>query len=258
MSIVVANGNTVGVIPYVIGGGISIYTPLIGYGCENVLAARMISAQGEVIEISEDHNPDLLWGIRGAGQFLGLVTEITLRTYPLSKIGSNGVRQIGTIIFPAERAFEVCQALAEIVSRNDHVSAGHFMVMKDPSGEDRQILMVIPQFFGSRTELQAIFKPLMDLKPLFQEFMDCTFLAHSDHLAGQLTKGEFKRFSQTGMKSINPANFQKLADLHLELLKTVSEAERSVFTLEWHTPTPSNSARMTPTAFGHKNVDIWL
>ena len=256
--IAVANGNTVGVIPYIIGGGISSYTPLIGYGCENLLAAKMVSASGKVIEMSETHNLDLLWGIRGAGQFLGLVTEITLRTYPLSLIGPKGVRQIGTIFYPVDRALEACRALAKVTSGKDHASAGHFMVMKDPSGKDRRVLMVAPQYFGTGPELQATFKPLIDLDPLSHQHMDSTFLTHSDHLDWMLPKGEFKRFSQTGMKSINPENFVKLVNLHQNLLDTVPGTERSVFTLEWHTPTPGTGAREIRTAFGHKEVDIWL
>jgi len=45
-------------------------------------------------------------------------------------------------------------------------------------------------------------------------------------------KGDFKRFSQTRLLSINPENFGKLIELHQELLETVSGTERSVFTIE--------------------------
>ena len=209
-----------------------------------------------MVEVSETENSELLWAVQGAGQFFGLVTELALRTYNLSLIGPNGVRQIGVVYFPIERAFEVCQVLAKIVSGNDHASAGHLMVMSDPS--KGRVLMVAPQYFGLGPELQATFKPLIDLEPLEHAHRDSTFVEHSDHLAWMCPKGEYKRFSQTGLNSIHSENFERLVDLHCELLKTCPGTERSVFTLEWHTPTSSKGPRETPTAFGQKEVEIWL
>ncbi|KAL8805833.1 MAG: hypothetical protein Q9182_001745 [Xanthomendoza sp. 2 TL-2023] len=252
----VANGNTVGAIPYMIGGGISSYTPLIGYACENILAARIVVANGDVLVASETENPDLLWAIRGAGQFFGIVTELVLRTHDPSLMGPDGVRQLGTIFYPTARASEVCSVLKNVVSANDHASAGHFMVMNDP--DKGRILMVAAQYFGTGPELHATFKPLIDSDPLDYLHQPSTFEKHSDHLAWMCPKGEFKRFSQTGLTSINPDNFSRLVDLHKELLETLPGTERSVFTIEWHTKTPDHGPRETETSFGLKNIDTWL
>lgn len=56
----VSNGNTVGVIPYFLNGGISSYTPLIRLSYENIVSARLITADSEVIEATELENPELL------------------------------------------------------------------------------------------------------------------------------------------------------------------------------------------------------
>ena len=239
-----------------IGGGISSYTPLIGYACENILSARIVIATGNVIEASDSHHKDLLWAIRGAGQFFGVVTELTLRTYSPSLMGPDGVRQIGMIFFPPERALEICQILKTVISADAHPNAGHFMVMQDPSRG--RVLMVAPQYFGTGPEFQATFKPLIDAGPLHHEHQPSTFDKHSDHLAWMCPKGEYKQFSQTGLTSINPENFKKLVDLHKELVETLQGTERSVFTIEWHTKTPEDGARRTDTSFGLKDVDIWL
>ena len=251
-----ANGNTVGVIPYVIGGGISSYTPLIGYACENILSARIVVANGQIVAASEYQNSELLCAIRGAGQFFGIVTELVLRTYEPSLIGSNGERQLGTLFYPTERASEVCKVLKDVVSRNDHVSAGHFMVIKDPG--KGHVLLLAPDYFGTGPELQATFKPLEDMDPLELNHQPSNFECHSDHLAWMCSKGDFKRFSQTGLESIDPENFGRLVNLHRELVESLPDTARSVFTLEWHTKTPSRGARETETSFGLKDVDIWV
>ncbi|KAI9683797.1 MAG: hypothetical protein M1822_005987 [Bathelium mastoideum] len=251
----VPNGNTVGMIPYCTGGGISAYSPLIGYACENIVSAKIITANGDLVTASDTDRSELLWAIRGAGQFFGIVIEITLRTYDLSVIGPDGTRQIAVVYFPIDRAVEVCKALAEVVSGPGHPSAGHFMVMK--TSERGHVLMVAPQCFGTGPEMQATFKPVIDLGPELFQHMDSTFEKHSDHLAWMCPKGEFKRFSQTGLSSINPENFVRLVELHKRLLDTYPGTERSVFTLEWHTRS-FPEARQTPTSFGLKDIDVWL
>ena len=255
-ALAVANGNTVGVIPYAIGGGISSYTPLIGYACENILSARIVVANGDVIVASDVENKDLLWAIRGAGQFFGIVTELVIRTYDSSLMGPNGIRQLGMIFYPPERAAEVCHALKNVVSINDHAHAGHLMVMKDPSRG--RVLMAAPQYFGTGPEFKASFKPMTDMDPLHHEHQPSTFERHSDHLGWMCPKGDFKRISQTGLVSINPENFARLVELHRQLIETLPGADRSIFTIEWHTETPKNEARKTETSFGLKGIDYWL
>jgi len=128
--------------------------------------------------------------------------------------------------------------------------------MKDPS--QGRVLMVAPLYFGTGPELQATSKPLIDMGPLQHNHQASTFDKHSDHLGWMCPKRDFKRFSQTGLRSINPENFGKLVELHQELLETVPGTERSVFTIEWHTQTLSKGPRETETAFGLKDIDVWL
>lgn len=119
-----------GVIPYFINGGISIYTPLIGYACENIVSAKLITATGEVVEANNTDNCDLLWAIRGAGQFFGVVIELVIRTYPLTVVGNaEGSRQLGTFIFLPQQAADVCRVMKKITTDSEHASAGHIMII---------------------------------------------------------------------------------------------------------------------------------
>ena len=46
------------------------------------LQATVVTADGSILTASETKNPDLFWGIRGAGSNLGVVTEFVLELYP--------------------------------------------------------------------------------------------------------------------------------------------------------------------------------
>jgi FAD/FMN-containing dehydrogenase len=54
-----------------------------GPGCFSIEAAKVVTADGNLVVASEPRNPDLLWAVRGAGPgFFGVVTEYSLRVYP--------------------------------------------------------------------------------------------------------------------------------------------------------------------------------
>jgi FAD/FMN-containing dehydrogenase len=56
-----------------------------GWGCENVVAVDVITADGELVHCDAEQNPDLYWAARGAGPgFMGVVTRFHLRTYPIT------------------------------------------------------------------------------------------------------------------------------------------------------------------------------
>ncbi|KAI0396020.1 hypothetical protein F5Y17DRAFT_456345 [Xylariaceae sp. FL0594] len=103
---------TVGAIPYFLGGGASITSSITGYGSDQILGARMIDATGKFINVTEEAEPDLLYAIRGAGQFFGLVTELTIKIRPLKELGNEeGVIWAGVFTFPLHRARDVALAV---------------------------------------------------------------------------------------------------------------------------------------------------
>ncbi|KAI4864585.1 FAD-binding domain-containing protein [Hypoxylon rubiginosum] len=223
----VGNGNTVGVIPYYLGGGISTYTPFVGYGSENIVAAKLINSNGELVEVSEKQDPELFWGLCGAGQFLGLVTELTIKTKPYSLLGNeDGQRICGTYIFTMQSFDAIYVALEAIMESTEYLSTGHIMI------------------------------PLVDVGPLQQMSIPSTFDKHSDHLDWVCAEGDFKRFNQAGLASWSTRNFKRLAELHSELVENCPDAARSGYTVEWHTP--CRAKRELKTSFGNENVEYWL
>ncbi|KAJ7800231.1 hypothetical protein B0H14DRAFT_3786130 [Mycena olivaceomarginata] len=169
----VGSGNTVGVILYYLGGGISIYTPLIGFGAENIVSARLVAAAGELVEATEQATPSSSGGLRSVGQFLGLVTALMIRTHPYALTGGSACAALMSssrtrptpalhdragspslkqqVLLVAPHADAVCAAVAAIAERTTHVSAGHLMIAQAPS-----LTFCTP----------ALFRPLLALGPV--------------------------------------------------------------------------------------------
>lgn len=122
-----------GVIPYFLNGGASTTTSITGYGSDQILGARIIDAQGNLVEVTQGAEPDLLYALRGAGQFFGLVTELTVKIWPLHALGNDkGVIWVGRFIFPLNRVREVGEAIKDTVDGGSKPTAGLIMAICPP------------------------------------------------------------------------------------------------------------------------------
>ena len=78
--------SMVGLPGYLLGGGIGWLHRKAGAGCDNIVAAELVTAEGRVIEVDESRNPDLLWALRGGGGNFGVVTRFGLRLHRVKDV----------------------------------------------------------------------------------------------------------------------------------------------------------------------------
>ncbi|EGD72105.1 hypothetical protein PTSG_00121 [Salpingoeca rosetta] len=74
-----------GVGGFALHGGFGAISRRYGLAVDNMLAARVVLADGSLVEASEKENSDLFFAIRGAGSLVGVVTSIKFRLFPLAE-----------------------------------------------------------------------------------------------------------------------------------------------------------------------------
>ncbi|MFT4088516.1 MAG: FAD-binding oxidoreductase [Gordonia sp. (in: high G+C Gram-positive bacteria)] len=97
----------VGVVGYLLGGGLSPISRTFGYAADHVRSFRVVTGTGDLVIASPEENPDLFWALRGGKGGLGVVTEVTIDLFPLPIV------QAGGFFFDGSDAAAVVHAFAE-------------------------------------------------------------------------------------------------------------------------------------------------
>lgn len=72
-----------GVAGLTLGGGIGWLGRKYGLSCDNLRAVTLVTASGAIVRATHVENPELFWGIRGAGANFGVVTELEFDLHPV-------------------------------------------------------------------------------------------------------------------------------------------------------------------------------
>lgn len=67
-------------------GGVGFLWRKLGMVADGMRSAVLVTADGEVLRVSDDSHPDLMWALRGGGSNFGLVTEVEVDTHPLDTV----------------------------------------------------------------------------------------------------------------------------------------------------------------------------
>lgn len=87
--------GSVGLGGITLGGGVGYLVRKLGLTIDSLLAAEIVTADGQIRTVDADHEPDLFWGIRGGGGNLGVVTRFQFQLHELPSVVG------GMLILPA-------------------------------------------------------------------------------------------------------------------------------------------------------------
>jgi FAD/FMN-containing dehydrogenase len=102
--------STTGVAGLTLGGGFGWLTRKHGLTVDNLVAAEMVTADGQRVRASAEENADLFWAIRGGGGNFGIVTQFVFQLHPVGPEVLSGL-----IVYPFEQARSVLTQYREYV-----------------------------------------------------------------------------------------------------------------------------------------------
>ncbi|KAH7305515.1 hypothetical protein B0I35DRAFT_381689 [Stachybotrys elegans] len=155
-----------GIVGVAIGAGVNNWIGLHGYILDSLLSVRLVTADADVIEVSETSNPELFFGIRGAGANFGIITSATFRLHPQT---NNGEMLVFDVIYPIEGAnmefFEIFQNITYSMPPELTIECN---VIWNPV-TNAPTLLLEGMYFGPSEEGLRLLAPFLGLKHIFSK-----------------------------------------------------------------------------------------
>jgi FAD/FMN-containing dehydrogenase len=162
-----------------------------GLTADNLVAAELVTAAGDVLRVDEETDPELLWGLRGGGGNFGVVTSFTFKLHP---IGPDVA--FAFVLYPLDQARHVLAEHERIVLVDDDVSTiaftGHVPAAEPfpATLHGRPFVAVAGMYAGPASTGTSALEPLRSLGPVLADlsttmpFAEAQQLLDADYPAG--------------------------------------------------------------------------
>ncbi|HEX2119532.1 MAG TPA: FAD-binding oxidoreductase, partial [Acidimicrobiales bacterium] len=156
-----------GVAGLALGSGSGWLERKLGFTCDNLIRAEVVTADGRKVVASEDESPDLFWGLRGGGGNFGVVTAFHFRLHPVGPIVLGGI-----LLYPAQMAREVTRFYRDfMLGAPDELGAGLAFITAPPEDfvpepvRGQPVLGMILCYAGPVEEGEEALRPLRESLP---------------------------------------------------------------------------------------------
>ena len=145
--------STTGIAGFTLGGGFGWLMRKHGLACDNLLAADVVTADGQFLQASAEEHPELFWGLRGGGGNFGVVTSFTYGLHPVGPIIVGGL-----VVHPLAAGRTVLRFYREATPTLPDECTCHAVVRTSPDGVP--VVALATAAFGAIADGEAMLRPL--------------------------------------------------------------------------------------------------
>lgn len=151
-----------GIAGLTLGGGIGYLMGTQGLTCDNLIGAELVMADGDVRQVDETTDPELLWALRGGGGNFGVVTRFTYKLRPV------GAMYGGTIYYASSRVGEILRLVRDLLAEApDELVV--IVYVGGRRGFDVPVTEVIVAFDGPPERGEGLVRPLRTASPILAD-----------------------------------------------------------------------------------------
>ena len=189
-----------------LGGGIGWLMRKYGLTVDQLLSVDMVTANSELVKASESENPDLFWGIRGAGGNFGIVTEFTFRLNPVGPIVL-----AGPIFWPMDESGQVLRFYRDwITDAPDDLTTivVHRRIPPLPAipkeFHGKPVVTVMSCYAGPVEEGEKVMRPMREFgSPILDLCKPKPFVAHQSMLDPSFPPGQWYYFRSADLAELS-------------------------------------------------------
>ena len=156
------DAGSVGIGGITLAGGIGFLARKNGLTIDDLLAAEVVTADGEVVQASEESEPELFWAIRGGESNFGVATRLQLRLHEISEIVG------GMLILPATPEtitgfLEAADAAPEELSTIANIMIAPPMPFLPEEAHGKPVVMALMAYVGPPDQAEGVLAPFRAL-----------------------------------------------------------------------------------------------
>ncbi|MDQ7978907.1 FAD-binding oxidoreductase [Paraburkholderia sp. SARCC-3016] len=160
--------SKVGVAGLMLGGGCGWLSRRYGLTCDSLLSCEIVTAQGETLTAHQSEHADLFWAIRGGAGNFGIVSSLTFRAHPVSKVYG------GFVAYPRNEAAKVVRSYRDFMAHAPDELTVYAGLMSTPDGTPAVALMMC--YCGTESDGERVTRPLLEMgTPLFAAVQSMPF-----------------------------------------------------------------------------------
>ena len=149
--------STTGIAGLTLGGGIGWLMPTYGMATDNLLSARIVTADGRTLTASEQENADLFWGLRGAGANFGVVSSFEFRLHEVGPTVTGGL-----VAHPFDAAADFLRFYRDFTAKAPDELMTFAGLGHAPDGSGTKLALVVACHIGAPEQAEKDLRPLRE------------------------------------------------------------------------------------------------
>jgi FAD/FMN-containing dehydrogenase len=154
--------GSVGIGGITLAGGVGFLVRKHGLTIDNLLAAEMVTADGDLLHVDADNHPDLFWALRGGGGNFGVATRLRFRLHPLAQVVG------GMLLLPASAEvvagfIALAEAAPEELSTIAHVMPAPPLPFVPAEQHGQLVILALMVYAGEVEAGQRVVAPFREL-----------------------------------------------------------------------------------------------
>ena len=246
--------STTGIAGLTLGGGLGWLMGIHGLAADNLLSVELVNADGAVLNVTAESDPDLFWALRGGGGNFGVATSLEYRLHPLSEVVG------GLVAHPFEAARDVLRFYREFTqSVPDELTVFGGLVYA-PGSSDLRLAALVVCHAGPAEQAQKDLAPLREFgQPLMVELGPMPYTVMNTLLDDGFPRGALNYWKSSFVESLD----DELIDLAIERFETTPSPLNAILFEHFHGAV--TRVGVSDTAVPHREVgynlvmpSVWL
>jgi FAD/FMN-containing dehydrogenase len=246
--------STTGIAGLTLGGGLGWLMGIHGLAADNLLSVELVNADGSVLNVTAESDPDLFWALRGGGGNFGVATSLEYSLHPLSEVVG------GLVAHPFEAARDVLRFYREFTqSVPDELTVFGGLVYA-PGSSDLRLAALVVCHAGPAEQAQKDLAPLREFgQPLMVELGPMPYGVMNTLLDDGFPRGALNYWKSSFVESLD----DELIDLAIERFETTPSPLNAILFEHFHGAV--TRVGVSDTAVPHREVgynllmpSVWL